>query len=121
MCPECQKRGKTWEGSDPVCAFGSGVFDPKNWNCATSNRLREIAEDVVHLHWRDDDAACSFGAVPFAGEHGQGYIVMSWYKSRGATGRMMTMCDDHPPHVTRLAEAEDAIAYWQEKARRARP
>ena len=42
-CPLCKKRGKTWEGDDPVCALKNGKFSDDNWNCATMNKLREIA------------------------------------------------------------------------------
>jgi len=43
-CRLCEQRGKTWEGSDPKCAFESYGFSHDNWNCATMNRLREIAK-----------------------------------------------------------------------------
>ena len=46
MCSMCEKRGKTWKGSDPVCAFDSkGMLKPQgeNWNCATIGEFRRIA------------------------------------------------------------------------------
>lgn len=53
-CEACKARGKTWEGSDPQCAFPPAmfgghpmpmpaVFTPKNWKCATIDMLRDIA------------------------------------------------------------------------------
>lgn len=109
-CPRCQTRGKTWEGSDPRCAFPAGVFTPDNWNCATMNALRDLS-DALDRSWRDDNAAASMGYVPIgdALDGASGYVVMSWYKSRGRTGQAWTMWDDDTPHLTTLAEAEAAI------------
>lgn len=111
QCSLCQERGKTWNGSDPACAFKNGVFDTQNWNCATMNALRDIAEHIG-LYWRDDLSAASFGAVPFEGDKWVGYIVMTWYKNKGATGMAMLMFDDEQPKPLTLEMAEEAIEYW---------
>jgi len=90
-CKLCKERGKTWEGSDPKCAFESGTFNMDNWNCATMNELRDIAGEIG-LNYRNGLDSASFGAVPFE----EGYIVMTWYKSRGKTGNAQVMHDNEP-------------------------
>ncbi len=63
-------------GSDPQCAFASGVFNGENWNCATANALRDRAyESSV---WSEDQHAA---ILPWDGS----FIVLSWYKRRGRT------------------------------------
>lgn len=76
-CPRCQKRGKTWNGSDPVCAFINGQFSRNNWNCATMNEIRERADGkycddhyMALLPWEDSGGL---------------YILLGWYKRRGRT------------------------------------
>lgn len=101
MCKECIERGKTWEGSDPVCGFDvSGTFDPSNWNCATLNILRDYCyekgyrQEGGYTH-RDDSAAASIGVLHIPeNDIVSGYLVMSWYKSRGRTGTANIICDD---------------------------
>jgi len=96
-CYFCKKRGKTWTGDDPNCAFPNGRFNHVNWNCATMNYLRDISEELG-LTWRYNDS--SFGAVPFEINRdqlpNQGYIFMTWYKRRGKTGNAVVMEDDEP-------------------------
>ena len=77
-CPRCKERGQTWSGDAPKCGFDeNGNFLESNWNCATMNALRELAEET--RVWCDDTnmgivARCDVG-------HG----VLIWYKSRGNT------------------------------------
>lgn len=113
-CPLCKKRGKTWDGDDPECAFTHYRFSFINWNCATMNRLREIAGQLG-LKWRDDLAGGSFGAVPFEGEDYQGYIVMTWYKGRGAVSNAILMCDDGPAIELNMTMALEAVMYWEDR------
>lgn len=105
-CLLCLSRGKNWNGDDPKCAFENGVFNPDNWNCATMNELREIAEKVGLTRRNDLDSA-SFGAVPFE----EGYIVMTWYKNRGTTGNAQVMWDGEPTHPLTEKVALEAIQY----------
>ena len=44
-CKPCEKRGQTWPGSPPKCAFQGEFFSADNWNCATMNLLRDAIED----------------------------------------------------------------------------
>jgi len=110
-CKLCQERGKTWDGADPQCAFESDVFSPDNWNCATMNTLRDIAESLGTTMHRDLDDA-SIGYVPL-GDDGEysGYVVMTWYKNRGRTGNALIMWDDEPVEELTEAAALQAIAW----------
>ena len=40
------------------CAFSNGIFSSDNWNCATMNKLRELAKKFG-LFWRDDNIGLS--------------------------------------------------------------
>jgi hypothetical protein len=107
-CKMCIERGKTWVGDDPKCAFETGPFSGYNWNCATMNALRDIA-DNVGLHHRDDMESGSFGAVPCS----EGYIVMAWYKNRGKTGAALVI--DENAGVSDLTEAVALAAIEEAK------
>ncbi len=111
-CPLCKKRGKTWEGDDPVCALKNGKFSDDNWNCATMNKLREIAIRLG-LTYRDDIGCGSCGVVPFEGEDYSGFIVITWHKERGRTKNAIFLSDDRPIGEIDLKTALDAIQYWE--------
>jgi hypothetical protein len=115
MCYECDKRGKTWKGSDPSCAFMLDEFHTDNWNCATMNKLRNLCYEKG-FHKRDDDCNASIGLLSIP-ENGVvcGYLVMTWYKSRGRVGKAILMCDDEDPHVLTLIEAETIIKSYNTK------
>jgi hypothetical protein len=86
VCRLCQTRGKTWDGDDPKCAFENQQFIDTNWNCATLNKLRNIAENTSSCFCtRDDDE--SIGVIPFDGE----FLVMTWYKNRGRVDNAVIM------------------------------
>lgn len=76
-CRRCKERGKTWEGDDPECAFTKTFFSPDNWNCATMNALRDLAEE--RTIWNDDSQAAIL-PIPDGG-----FLVLRWYKNRGRT------------------------------------
>ena len=79
MCKKCDDRGQVWSGSVPQCAFENNeTFSSVNWNCATMNELREIAEE--NAQWNEDQF---IGTIPII-EDGT-FVVLSWYKSRGRT------------------------------------
>ena len=98
-CERCKKRGKIWEGSDPVCGFKSGVFSPENWNCATTNALREIVEGNVN--WSEDQ---SLGVKCLDGT----FMVVSWYKSRGRVEGIWIVDGQEKREIT-LCEAENIL------------
>ena len=109
MCKECETRGKTWEGSDPKCAFLLDEFHTDNWNCATMNKLRNLCYDNG-FYKRDDNSAASIGVLHIPElDNAYGYLIMTWYKSRGRVGKAVIMCDDEDPHTLTLVEAESII------------
>jgi hypothetical protein len=117
-CRLCVERGKTWSGDDPICAFETGVFSPDNWNCATLNRLREIAEELGTT-MRDDNSCGSIGYVPMDADYTPndfgtygGYIVMMWYKNRGRTGNAIFMTDEETVPLT-IKHADLAIETYE--------
>ena len=101
-CPECKKRGKTWRGSDPRCAFQSETFSSDNYQCATMNILRDLCEES--RIWNEDShcAAIPFGVNGF-------FLVLSWYKSRGRTdGAWVVHCDGM--EALTLTQAAEIVA-----------
>jgi hypothetical protein len=80
MCPKCKIRIKDWNGDDPKCAFPENTFISENWNCATMNELRDLAQDTNQIVWSEDHS-CAALVVP--GE--PCFIILGWYKSRGQT------------------------------------
>jgi len=117
QCPACQERGKPWEGEDPRCAFSdSGDFVSDNWNCATINRLRDLAgedrnmafrgEGVAGWWARDDiDAGTSLSVVHTV----HGFVVLTYYKSRGAVPQAWLHCDDSEPTKLRYEHIEELL------------
>ena len=106
--------------SAPVeCAFESGEFSHNNWSCKTLHELRDMsgenfddeATELGSFHWRDDMGKASIGVVPIPEDcnHQSGYIVMTWYKSRGRTGQAWVMWDDDKPELLTMATAEFVI------------
>ncbi|SET43303.1 hypothetical protein SAMN05216389_11158 [Oceanobacillus limi] len=119
VCDCCKSRGKTWEGSDPKCAFDSeGNFLSDNWNCGTMNELRFIANEIGTVN-RDDNSCGTIGYVPVDNDFAPddfdtfgGYIVMMWYKDRGRTDNAVFMTDDETSDIT-IKHAELAITTYQ--------
>ena len=105
-CKLCQVRGKTWNGDNPKCAFESESFSKDNWNCATLNELRDIAEKN-EMSFRHNDE--SIGVIPT----GFGFIVMTWYKNRGQTGNALFMLDNEKEKSLTIKKAENTIDYWK--------
>jgi hypothetical protein len=97
MCPRCATRGKTSQGSDPKCAFPDGVFTGDNWNCATMNVLRKIAD--IHAVYCEDEYAALL-PYPDSGS----FIVLKWYKRRGKTD-IAAMLDGFNPITIGQADA----------------
>jgi hypothetical protein len=99
--------------SSPIeCAFSSSEsFSTSNWCCQTMLRLRELAEG--NTFWHEDSnlgiiriPACDIGVQ-------QGILVLSWYKSRGRTGRAWIFWDDDEPVILNLKTAEFILARAQ--------
>lgn len=109
--------------SDPIrCAFTEGDFNTDNWSCETMRVLRAHCRNppLGHraIHFRDDLRACSVGLlqIPESDDETmqQGYLVMSWYKNRGRTGRAMVMWDDKEPSPLTLKTAEFLVQMFCE-------
>lgn len=109
-CRLCKERGKTWQGSDPRCAFPLGTFVSDNWNCATMGALRDRCQQLG-FHWRDDMDTGSFGFLPFATDEDAGFIAMAWYKDRGATPTALIIHDSYPARALTFADAMGALEY----------
>ena len=109
-CKRCQDRGKTWSGDDPVCAFvgDEGLFDPSNWNCATMNALRDMAEKHENRVWSDDSWMSVLPVHSETEECAQyaTHVIIAGYKNRGCTGVAMgwTLDDGFFPLNLELAE-----------------
>lgn len=84
MCKECEKRGKTWEGNDPVCAFDSDGKFQDNWNCATLNIIREhmLCSNTM-CHGFDE----SLGVFAYENM----FLILRWYKSRGRIDELLIL------------------------------
>ena len=104
MCMACEKRGKTWNGGDPMCGFpNDSAFDTGNWNCATLNILRGIAEELGQIQCMEDT---SIAIIPISDDDRDGWIVLSWYKSRGRTSTARFIFDDTDiPLTLEIAQA----------------
>lgn len=111
-CRLCRQRGKTWNGNDPKCAFQNKVFGD-NWNCATMNTLRILAEEqgtvhyfdgthvgIVHFEKEDDPSYCSNHSY---------FIVMVWYKRRGRVDTAHVLKDDGKKFPLTYKTALEAI------------
>jgi hypothetical protein len=69
-CPRCKAAGLTAS----QCAFLRGTFSDDNWNCATMNALRALADCAENQNE-------ILGVVHCAA----GYVVMAWCGNRGRT------------------------------------
>jgi hypothetical protein len=122
-CPRCKARGKTWPGSNPKCAFREGVFTTENWNCATMSDLRTLAHNLAveapnrmprGFTYREDMAAASIGVVVIPeNDTVAGYLCMTWYKSRGRTGRAYVLADADEARALTLKEAEAILGAYK--------
>lgn len=111
-CVLCVERKKD-SGPSPRCAFIDGLFQKDNFNCATMNKLRAIANSLGTT-WRDDQTSGSIGYVPFEGMEQSGNIVMTWNKDRGTTGNAVILMDSNDPQPLTEENANEAIK-WQKK------
>lgn len=120
-CRLCQVIPWPREWESRRCAFPDGVFQTENWNCATMNVLRDIAE-ALGTTMRADDAEGSIGYVPLGDEDITGYLVMTWYKNRGRTHSALVLRLDDPPlpvtedialQAVRVFAENDWSFYWR--------
>lgn len=100
-CKRCLERGKIWNGSDPKCAFETGVFRSDNWMCATMGELRRIVDEKAIYNEEQ------YGAMIPISEYGE-FLVMSWYKRRGRTDLALFIHDENYTPIT-IKQAEEII------------
>lgn len=102
-CKACQERGKTWNGSDPVCYFDNDRGD--NWRCATVNAIRDICYEGQNLphgvdyQYCDDQKYATLKCDDIEFSDGAWWLCLwvSWYKNRGGTDALWLLSDDRPP------------------------
>lgn len=105
VCKACKERGKTWEGSDPRCAFNSERFDSNNWNCATAGLIRDICYEGqklphgVDYQYCDDQKYAIVKVCHIEGLCGALALWVTWYKQRGATDAMLLLFEREPPRM----------------------
>jgi hypothetical protein len=104
-CQACKERVKDWNGSDSECAFKSTIFSSDNWNCATMNALRRIVEDAGICN---EDQYAVLLPVFECGE----FLVLSWYKHRGATEGAFILYEDKVSALT-IEEAEAILVQYR--------
>lgn len=112
-CEACNKRGQTWRGDPPVCAFRNGsAWRSDNWNCATDGMLRRLVESNAAGVWhvRGDDQNVAAVSLVSAGLDGAVMLAMTWYKSRGRTEQVWLIDDDGAPRRPTEAEVLAVVA-----------
>ena len=126
-CKRCLERGKTWKGSDPKCAFESGVFSSNNWSCATALAIRELfdeKDDHRIMHCREENqnvallSTTEFEILPLKDEKGWRIpqptsLWVGWYKSRGCTEGMWLMFETDPPRQPTEEECLKILAHYK--------
>lgn len=106
-CILCRKRGKTWDGSNPRCAFTRVEFSSQNWNCATANTLRELTrENVIY----NDDQHCGVKSIMDYAD----FLIVTWYKNRGKVDGIWLMKNDKIWPIN-IFEAEAIIHFYNDR------
>ena len=120
-CPACEDRGQTWKGDPPTCAFPDRqLFSPKNWNCATVGKIRDLVYEGQELPAFIDYQYCDdqkYATVNISDGEIAGFplaLWVSWYKQRGTTDAMWLLFEHEPPRLPTLAEVNIILDYCQE-------
>lgn len=128
-CEACKARGKTWQGQDPTCGFLAGPFSAANWNCATCNEIRDLAEtqDNRHINHQCEEnqhyatiSLLDIDVLPKEDEKGRMNaqpvcLWVGWYKSRGRTEAMWLMFENTPPRPPTEVECRAILNYYAKK------
>ena len=106
-CPLCASDPHPPNSEPRKCAFEyEGVFRISNWSCLTMLRLRELCA----IRHRDDLSAGSIGVIPIPDTCSEsGYLVLTWYKDRGATPGAFVLHDDRDPKSLTLQLALEIL------------
>ena len=57
------------------------------------------------------DESCAVLPIPNECKTCRGFLILAYYKSRGAVGKAIVLCEDLGPTVLNLAQAEDILAH----------
>lgn len=127
MCRERSPKELAWfTGSQPRCAFVSGIFSPDNWNCATAGAIRTICseydrEDLpqgVSRTWHEDQHYATILIVDAPRPEKVWFgdvLFVQWYKSRGRTEEM-TLLGTETPRRPSEAECLAIIEHYQDRS-----
>lgn len=111
-CSLCQKdpRPNNNFGEDRRCAFKSGVFTDDNWRCGTIDALDDLIEDsLLDVDHRFYNSDTNLTVIPIQLAYdeteedtfpGDGFLVLTRYKSRGAVSSLVWLGDFQPRPVT---------------------
>ena len=107
-CKLCQSRPVPESyGSPRKCAFDeSGAFTSDNWNCETMNALRGA---LLFRYLDDDNGSIALFPLIDGPNDVSGYIVLTYYKSRGTIGGARIVNDDQPDIGLTLEIAESQL------------
>ncbi len=117
MCDACTKRGKTWNGSEPNCAFKGGRFG-ENWNCATANLIRDICfegQELPHeidYQYCEDQKYATIKVDHIELDDSPLALWVSWYKSRGSTDAMWLLYEKAQPRKPTEAQCLKIISAY---------
>lgn len=122
-CEQCKKRGKTWDGSDPKCAFERGAFHPENWSCATVDALRDLVYEGqvqmpagVDFRNSEDQKYATVKVDHIEGAGGALALWLTWYKNRCRTDGAWLMFSDQPPRPPTEAEVMAVVRHYRPNA-----
>lgn len=128
-CEACKARGKTWEGTDPTCGFLRGGFHAENWNCATCNEIRDLAQtqdnDRINHQCEENQHYATISLLDIdvlPKEDEKGFmnaqpvcLWVGWYKSRGRTEAMWLMFENTPPRPPTEVECRAILNSYAKK------
>lgn len=110
-CQACITRGKTWQGSDPKCAFENATFSADNWNCATVSLIRNLAtradlypSRVHHVVCDSEEQYSAMDVSDVKMLDDALTLWVQWYKNRGRTQAMWLLFEKDPPRQPTEAE-----------------
>lgn len=109
-CAACKTRGKTWEGSDPKCAFLEGEFGD-NWNCASVNAIRDLCDrklpsykDGIYVRCCEDQWYAIIDVSHIRLDRFSYALWLTWYKGRGRTEEMWLLGSGIAPRKPTASE-----------------
>lgn len=114
-CKKCIERGKTWEGSNPICAFDR----EDNWNCATIGLLRDLVDEGSNLPVGVDYQYCEdMKYATIKVDHiddldGALALWVCWYKQRGRTDNFLLLFSDGEPRKPNEQEILTIVEFYK--------